>query len=274
MVPAQEASLKVNDLAILRGFGIFDYFLFKEGVPLFINDYLNRFYTSAEKLNLVIPFSKEDLHQQILALIAHNGVSSGAIRLVLTGGYTEDSYTPTRPNLLILQHESKPVAPKHFERGMKLMAVNYQRDLPEVKSINYAKGIQLIPQLKAIGAEEPLYHQNGIISEAVRSNFFIITSDNTIITAKTDILFGITRKHVLEACKEDFKIELRNFSLEEAYAAEEAFLTGSNKGVVPVSSIDEHLIGKGKAGEKVKKVIQLFDAYRSNYVKAHLAAVI
>lgn len=269
LVPAAEASLKVNDLAILRGFGIFDFFLVWDHVPLFIEDYLDRFYRSAELIHLEVPASRAELKARIYKLIQVNGQSHAGIRLVMTGGYTSDSYTPVQPNLLVMHHDYKPFPETAYTEGIKLMTFEYQRDLPEVKTTNYAMGIRLIPQLKAVGATEPLYYSNGTIKEAVRSNFFIIKEDNTIVTADEDILFGITRKHVLAAAAPEFKIEKRLIKLEELWTAKEAFLTGSNKGVIPITRIDEHVYGDGTPGEAALRVKELFDNYRNEYVQQH-----
>lgn len=267
LVPASEASLKVNDLAILRGFGIFDFFLVWDHTPLFIEDYLDRFYRSAELIHLEVPASRAELKARIEELIRLHGQAYAGIRLVMTGGYASDSYTPTEPNLLVMYHDFKPFPAHSYTEGIKLMTFEYQRDLPEVKTTNYAMGIRLIPQLKAVGATEPLYYSDGTIKEAVRSNFFILTKDNTIVTADEDILFGITRKHVLAAAAKEFKIEKRFIKLEELWTAKEAFLTGSNKGVIPITEIDDHVYGDGTPGEATLRIKTLFDEYRDAYVK-------
>jgi branched-subunit amino acid aminotransferase/4-amino-4-deoxychorismate lyase len=269
ITPAQEASLKVNDLAILRGFGIFDFFLVWDYVPLFMEDYLDRFYRSAELIHLEVPASRAELKARIHKLIQLNGQSHAGIRLVMTGGYSEDSYTPIQPNLLVMHHNFKPFDDSAYTEGIKLMTFEYQRDLPEVKTTNYAMGIRLIPQLNAVGATEPLYHSNGTVKEAVRSNFFIIQADNTIVTADEDILYGITRKHVLAAAAPEFKIEKRLVRVEELWQAKEAFLTGSNKGVIPITRIDEHVYGDGNPGEATMRIKNLFDQYRTDYIKTH-----
>lgn len=269
LVPAKEASLKVNDLAILRGFGIFDFFLVWDHVPLFIEDYLDRFYRSAELIHLEVPATRAALKARIHELIRMHGQSHAGIRLVMTGGYASDSYTPVQANLLVMHHDYKPFPESAYTDGIKLMTFEYQRDLPEVKTTNYAMGIRLIPQLKAAGATEPLYHSNGTIKEAVRSNFFIVQEDNTIVTADEEILFGITRKHLLAAAAPEFKIEKRLIKLEELWTAKEAFLTGSNKGVIPITRIDDHVYGDGKPGQATLRIKDLFDTYRGNYVKQH-----
>jgi branched-subunit amino acid aminotransferase/4-amino-4-deoxychorismate lyase len=271
LIPAAEASLPVNDLAIIRGFGIFDFFLVWDHIPLFLDDYLDRFFRSAELLNMEIPTSKERFRQQVLEVIEVNKAPMAGIRLVMTGGSSPDSYTPVEPNVIIMHHDYKPFPDSVYTNGIKLLTQEFQRDLPEVKTTNYANGIRLIPKLKAAGATEPLYHDKGYVKEAVRSNFYIVKEDGTIVTAEADILFGITRKHLLRVAEKSFKVEVRPLALDEVWAAKEAFITGSNKGVMPVTRIDDHQFGDGKPGPVTKQLMADFDAYRQQYVEEQKA---
>lgn len=267
LLPATEAVLPANDLAIIRGFGIFDFFLVWDHIPLFLDDYVDRFYRSAEMVNMEIPFSKQDFRKQILEVVEVNKKSYAGIRLVMTGGPSPDSYTPVAPNVIIMHHDYKPFPETAYTEGIKLLTQPFQRDLPEVKTTNYANGIRLIPQLKAAGATEPLYHDGGFVKEAVRSNFFIVKDNDTIVTSNADILFGITRKHLLRVAREKFAVETRPLALDEIWAAKEAFITGSNKGVMPVTRIDDHQYGDGKPGPVIRQLMADFDAYRLAYVK-------
>ncbi|MEO0337976.1 MAG: aminotransferase class IV [Bacteroidota bacterium] len=234
----------------------------------------DRFYNSAEKLNLKVPFDRIALKEQVYELIRINENDNGAIRFVMTGGYTHDSYTPIEPNLIVMHHDLKPSSAHLYTDGAKLMPYAYHRDLPEVKTTNYAMGIRLIPQLKAAGAIEPLYHQDGIIHEAVRSNFYIIDQDDKVITTDEEILYGITRKNVLKAIEGHFTIEKRPMHLEELKTAKEAFLTGSNKGVMPVVAVGDAVFGDGKPGPVVKRINDLFTEYRSSYIQAQQAKML
>ena len=120
-VPAREAQLKVNDLSIIRGYGVFDYFLFKRGIPLFLEDYLQRFYASAKLMELEIPVELPTFKESIFKLISLNGVEEGGIRLLLTGGYANDGYTPISPNWMILQYPLPSIPKEKYEKGVKLL---------------------------------------------------------------------------------------------------------------------------------------------------------
>lgn len=260
-----QAKLQVSDLAILRGFGIFDYFLVKKHQPLFLTDYLDRFYTSAEKLGLSVPVDRPEMTRHIRELIAANGLENAGIRLVLTGGYAADSYTPEAPNLIIMEHPFKEPPAWQYDQGVRLMAHDYQRELPEIKSINYLTGIRLQAALKAQQADYLLYHDQGIIRESDRSNFFGVTENGILVTPDEKILRGITRKQILHLAKEVMPIEEREMRMEELPTLREAFLTSSTKGVMPVVQVDDQPVGDGKPGDVTYKLGELFMEWVGEY---------
>ena len=265
IVAQEQASLGVMDLAVLRGYGIFDYFLFKYGRPLLEEQYLERFYNSAQKMGLEPPLSRQELSRHLRELIAANGEDKGAIRLVLTGGYAPDGYTPGEPNLIILQHGYPNYPESYFTEGVGLISHPFQREWPEVKTINYLTGIKLLPEIRRAGALEVLYHYNGELREAVRSNVFLVTEKEELVTPDRDILFGITRDSIFKAAEGLLPVAARKVSMEEVYSAREVFLTGSNKSAMPVVRIDGRPVGDGKVGYWSKKLKEALEAYREGY---------
>ena len=255
--PVENAYLHVSDLSILRGYGIFDYFLARDGHPLFLDDYLNRFYRSAQELYLEIPFDKATLRQQIYALLAANEVQQAGIRLVLTGGYSPDGYTPVSPNLLIMVYDLPASAWEFSSEGIKIITHPFQRELPEVKTINYSTGIRMLKTVKERGASDLIYVDGGEwIRESARSNFFLVLKDDRIVTADEKILWGITRRQVIDAAREaGYTVEERPIHLSELTEAREAFFTSTIKGVMAIGQIDELVLGDGNIG-KVTKVLQ------------------
>ncbi|MDP4820033.1 MAG: aminotransferase class IV, partial [Saprospiraceae bacterium] len=115
----------VEDLALLRGYGAFDYFLVRDYKPYFLEDYLERFFHSAQLLKLEMPFSLEALRQQVLHLLEANGQPDAGIRLLLTGGYAADGYTPTTPNLLVLQYKLPVYPANSYVAGIKMMSYQF-----------------------------------------------------------------------------------------------------------------------------------------------------
>lgn len=266
LTEAAHTSLHVSDLAILRGYGIFDFFLVREGKPLFIEDYLDRFFRSAALLELDRPVSRGKLLETILQVIAANSMRQGAIRLVATGGYAEDSFTPVSPNWLVLAHPYKNYGDEAYANGVKLLLHQFQRELPQAKSINYARAIRLQKEIREAGAFETLYHNGAEVLESFRSNVFFVFDGPVLATPADDILLGITRKHILKIAPDLLPTEVRRISLNEIRNAREAFLTGSNKAILPVVQIGEQVIGDGKVGPVTRQLMGMWETYVGNYV--------
>lgn len=266
LVALNEAHIQVTDLAILRGYGIFDYFLFQNGHPLFLDDYLDRFLQSARLLHLELNQDKNQLAEQVYALIAANQQPDGAIRLVATGGYAHDGYSPASPNFIMLQHPYPSYPETYFSEGVRLLSYPYQREIPRAKSINYLKGISVLAELKAANAIEALYHDGQFLRETVRANFFLVTPDHKLVTPKEKILLGITRKMVLQAAESIIEVEEREVAFAEIQNAREAFLSSSTRGVMPVVKVDDQIIGDGRPGPVTQKLMGAFKQAGHDYV--------
>ena len=136
LVVTEEAALMVNDLSIQRGYGIFDFFKVVDSEPVFLKEHLDRFYTSAAKMHLRISITREQLIADIHTLLAKNNVPESGIRLTLTGGYSEDGYTQSDPNLVITQ--SALSLNRELPAGISLITHEFQRQLPQadVKTVS------------------------------------------------------------------------------------------------------------------------------------------
>lgn len=269
----EAAALHVSDLSVLRGYGIFDFFLFLKGQPLFLEDYLDRFYRSALLLHLEIPFSREDFATQIFRLIEANGHQQGGIRLLLTGGYSPDGYTPSEPNVLILQY---PLPQQAWDTNitLKLMTYPHLRELPEIKTTNYITGISLLPELKKRGADDLLYLDGDWIRESVRSNFFLVLEGERVVTPAQKILLGVTRKQILHLARQRYTVEEREVHISEIGQAKEAFFTSSTKGLFPVIEIDGQPVGDGQPGPVSKQLQQDFIGHLEAYLQEKEATLI
>ncbi len=257
--PVETASIGISDLALLRGYGVFDFLAVRQGTPLFLGDYLARFERSAGVLGLQLPFPMEQLHDMVWSLVEANGLQDAGIRLVLTGGYSEDGYAPAVPNLIILEHYLAPKSESTWNQGIKMLSYAHQRELPEAKSINYLTGIQLLGRLKKEDAAEALFHDNGWVRESARANFFIVSEQGKLVTPEKKILHGITRQRILQSAGSLVDIETRELKLEEVFTAREAFITSTTKGNLPVLKVDNHFIGDGKPGPVSKAISDLLD---------------
>lgn len=245
IMQANSLCIPASDLAIQRGYGIFDFLVTINGKPIFFEDHINRFYLSAEAMHLPVLLNKLSLIEAIEQLMQENSILNSGIRITLTGGDSPDGYSIGNPNLIISQSPFN--FPKQvFENGLKLITHEHQRQLPTIKTIDYLKAIYLQPTIKAAGADDVLYFFNGKVTECPRANFFIVTKLNEVLTPKDNILHGVTRKHILNL--KGYTIKEANISLEMLASAREAFISSSTKNILPVTTINRNAIGDGKPG--------------------------
>lgn len=247
LIPTPEATLQVNDLALQRGYGIFDFFKTVNGHPVFISDHLNRFLNSAKEMRLDNGLFMQELEQQIHTLQTSNQLPESGIRLTLTGGYARDGYSVATPNLILTQIPL--TLPRDLPPSIQLMTHEFQRQLPAVKSIDYLMAIWLQPLVKQQAMDDVLYISAGVVRECPRANFFIINNKGELQTTKEKLLWGITRKKVLELAAKILPVAEKDISLADLADAREAFITSTTKHITPVKAIDGQLVGSGEPGE-------------------------
>ncbi len=257
-IAAEKATVHVSDLAVQRGYGVFDFFRTIEHKPLFIDDHLDRLQHSASVLRLQLPFSKDELKTIVHELINKNQLSISGIRITVTGGNSTDTYTPTTPNIIITQQPLTMDAVFDASKGLRIITEEYVRELATVKSINYLMGVYLQQKVKDAGADDVLYIKNGYISELVRSNMFVVTADNKLLTANENVLYGITRKHIIQLAKEVMDVKEQPVSLNDVLNAKEVFVSSTTKRLLPVFSVNGKQIADGNAGTTTALLYHLF----------------
>jgi branched-chain amino acid aminotransferase len=258
-VPEGEAKLSVFDLSILRGFGVFDYLRTYKKRPFHLWDHLERLNYSAENLRLKIPCSLAEIAKIIDSLIELNQIEEAGIKIIVTGGVSTDQFTPQTASLIVLVFALTKY-PKHFyTKGVSAITTSLTRSFPKLKTTQY---IPAIVTLHDHQAEEAIYlNQARELLEATTSNFFCFKK-NTLYTCNSDeILLGVTREIVLKLAAQRFPIQLRPITYEELSTIDEAFITASNKEIMPLIKIDHHQIGTGEVGVRTKEMIQAFREY-------------
>ncbi len=238
-VKNEDAVISIRDLSLQRGYGVFDFFRCVNGSPIFLDDHLERFFSSANELRLPVPLSKNEIKDVVVQLISRNNISGSGVRLTLTGGPSADATNIGNPNLLIYEQKFAHPSPAQISSGTKIITCPHQRQLPHVKSIDYLMATWLQPFIKQNGADDVLYTNNGFVTECPRSNIFIVTQDNKIVTPNEKILKGITRQKIIELAKKYFTVEERPVLLSEVSAAKEAFITSTTKKILPVNCVDD-----------------------------------
>lgn len=262
IIPSEKASLHPMDLGLIRGYGIFDFFRTSNYQPLFVEHYLDRFVASAEKTHLPLPYSRTELKHVIQELIEKNDLKQGGFRMVLSGGVSENHFSPAQGKLFIFCESLEFPSEEKYAEGIKLLTLEYVRPIADIKTTNYALPVWHSHLWKKMGAEDVLYHLNGWVSESSRSNFFLV-KNRVIHTPDQHILLGITRKHILQIMG---NVVIRPISLEEVWEADEAFITSTTKVLLPVTQIDDRKVGTGKVGPVSRSVLEKFRELERNTV--------
>ncbi len=274
IVPSSEAKISVHDIGILRGFGVYQAVRAYGREPFKLSEHLANFRASAAAMQLTVPASDPQIEEAMRALITSN-VPDGrdaVIRMILTGGEATGAleYDPSHPTFYLLCDELQPLPESILRDGARLIVHEYLRPLAHSKTTNYTEAVLLQGERKRADALEILYTWQGNVLECATSNFFLVSSEGgsasrgknvKIITAKNNVLEGVTRSLAIELARKEFSVEERDISINEMYAADEAFLTASFKEVVPVVEVAGAKIGSGAPGPVTKRVMELFHAY-------------
>src|SRR3990167_10675843 len=248
IVSADKALIHLDDLGVLRGYGVFDVMKTVNGKIFLFDEHFKRLSDSADYLGVKLPAKKSEIEESIKKLISKNKIKQASIRIVLTGGRSADAmhFDSNTPTFYILVSEFKPLEERLYKKGVKLAMVEHSRDVAEIKTTNYVEAVKAINKLqKKEKFFEILYVSNGLMLEASTSNFFAFIGDK-LVAPKDNILKGITRNLVIKLAKKEFETEERELKKEELNLMTEAFIAATNKDIVPVVQIDNLRIGEGK----------------------------
>ena len=271
-VSADSAAVSARDLAILRGFGVFDFLRTYGGVPFQLGAHLRRLQRSADLIELACPWDLETLGEIVLETLRRNALDEAGIRLVVTGGDSPNGFMPAGDSrLLVMATALHSLPAAAYQRGAAVATVEQQRGLPEAKTIDYIPGImaQKQAQRRVPGALEAIYCVDGQVVEGTRSNIFIYT-DGRWITPADGLLPGITRAEVIKLLQHCDSLELRAVTRDEFYAADEIVLTSSTKEIVPVVQVDDVRIGAGVPGENSRRLMRQWREMTDAYAAAGL----
>ncbi|MFH1157238.1 MAG: aminotransferase class IV [Pseudomonadota bacterium] len=266
-VPENQAVIPVDDLAILRGLGVCDLMRTYQGRPFFLEEHIQRLEHSAGEIGLTLPWACRDMEAVVIETLEKNpGIDEANIRIIITGGSSPDFMTPMgKPRLLVLITPIPRLPDTWYTQGVKVITVMSERDIPEAKSISYIPATLALQKAHQQGAIEALfYDRRGFVREGTTSNLFAFI-DGRLVTPEDGVLKGITRKVILALAAPLFEIELRAIRLEELLSAQEVFITGTNKGIVPVVTIDNNSIGNGMPGKRTGTIIQALDRHAAGF---------
>jgi branched-chain amino acid aminotransferase len=275
LVARDRAVVSVFDSGFVLGDGVWEGLRVSGGHPAFLDAHLDRLYEGAAALLLDIGRSREELTAEIYRTLRANGMTDGVhVRLMVTRGVKSTPYQDPRltvgPATVVVVAEHKDPLPVTATEGLSLFTTHVRRATPDtldprLNSHSKLNDILACIQAYTAGADEALMlDPHGFVATCNSTHFFVVrsaglpapevwTSDGRFC------LGGITRGNVLRLCRDHgIAYAERTFSLTEVYSADEAFVTGTFAGVVPVHTVDGRRIGTGRRGPMVERLQRLY----------------
>ena len=267
-LPENEAKVSIFDRGFLMADGVYEVTSVLDGKLVDFDGHAVRLERSLTELGMKNPISKEDLLAVHRELVSLNDVVEGGVYLQITRGAPADRDfvfpdPETTPCTVVLFTQSKPVVTESAasKNGIKVISIAYERwgrrDIKTVQLLYPSMGKMMA---KAAGCDDAWLVEDGQVTEGTSNNAYIVKGNRIITRAlSNDILHGITRAAVLRFAKEaQMEVEERNFTIEEAQGADEAFITSATMFVNGVVEIDGAMIGDGTPGNVSKRLREIY----------------
>ena len=200
IVPEKDARISVEDLAVIRGYGVFDYLRTYNRIPFRMNWHIDRFFNSAEMIGLNINFSKKEVCRFIIDAMDACPESECSIRIVNTGGISPNGITPTgNGDLIIIVKAASVMPPEWYTNGASVISYKVERFMTGAKTINYLMAILAQEEAHAANAIEAIYisRDSGLVLEGTTSSVVFIKHGRLIVPPARYILDGISIKSLL-----------------------------------------------------------------------------
>jgi D-alanine transaminase len=266
LVKDGDIQLSKEDRGYQFGDGIYEVIRIYDGSMFTPTEHINRFYNSADKIKLVIPFTKDVFHKMLYDLIEANEVTTGQVYVQITRGASPRQHQfpidAVEPVLTAYTKEvERPVS--QMANGVAAKTVEDVRWLRcDIKSLNLLGNVMAKQEAHEAGCFEALLHRGDLITEGSSSNMYGI-KDGVLYTHPVTnlILNGITRNVILECCKEiGLPIVEEPMSLTTVYSNEEFFMSSTTAEIMPIIVIDGKKVGNGLPGQWTKKLQTALEA--------------
>ncbi|MFN3478387.1 MAG: branched-chain-amino-acid transaminase [bacterium] len=277
----EDAKISVWDHGFLYGDGVFEGIRVYNNSIFKLDDHLIRLYESAKVIDLQIPYSYNELKNHLINTVKINleeeKMENAYIRLIVSRGEGDLGLDPGKcksPTIVIIVDKIQLYPKEYYEKGLTLIISSYRRpsaDIlsPRIKSLNYLNNIFAKIEANFANAQEAvMLNPLGYITECSADNIFRFYNETVIPPPPfVGILEGITRKSVLEMCKEiDIQSKEEIIDVKDLLTAEEVFITGTGAEIAPVKQINNI---KFTIGLITKKLMSYFP----EYVKKHSTSV-
>lgn len=267
-LPEEDAKISVFDRGFLFADGVYEVTAVLNGKLVDNQGHLSRLRRSLSELDMPSPADDHEIEAIQRKLLQRNNLTEGLVYLQITRGPAERSFfypdpEATRPSLVLFTQAFPLIANAKAEQGIKVLTVEDLRwTRRDIKTVQLLPSSMCKMAARAQGKDDAWMVQDGYITEGTSNNVFLVKK-NHILTRQLSqtILPGITRAAVLAYAEEaGYEIQEVSFSVKEAQAAEEAFITSATAFVVPVVEIDGHPVGDGKPGPVGRRLRELYIA--------------
>ncbi|MGB1256518.1 MAG: D-amino acid aminotransferase [Thiolinea sp.] len=270
IVHRDDAKVSVYDSGFMLGDGMWEGMRLYNGTWAFFDEHMDRLFDSCKAVSLDIGMTREEVATALQRTAEANNMHTDVhCRLMVTRGvkakpFQHPSLSRSGPTVVIIMEHSKPVD-RLQSRGIRLASVPQVRGLPHSQDAKFNSHSKLncvigCLQAEAAGADEALMlDPNGFVNTTNACNFFIVRKGEVWTSTGDYCMNGVTRRKVVDLCKaNDIPVFEKNYSLYEAYSADEAFLTGTFGAQTPVAEIDGKQIGTGNAGPMTHRIRDLY----------------
>ena len=257
-LPLRDASVNVEDRGYQFSDGVYEVCEVRGGKLIDERRHMERLRHSLGELRIAMPMEPQALSVVFHEVVRRNRIRWGIVYLQITRGVSrrDHAFPPagTRPSVVVTARNMDfTAAEKLAGDGIAVITVSENRwERVDIKSVSLLPNVLAKQAAREQGAKEAWFvDKSGHVTEGSSSNAWIVTRDGKVITRQVDhgILKGITRTVVLEVmAQQGLKLEERAFTLEEAHAAREAFVTSASQIVMPVVRIDGRPVGNGAPG--------------------------
>ncbi|MCG7335559.1 D-amino-acid transaminase [Sporosarcina sp. ACRSM] len=250
----ENLKISVEDRGYYFGDGVYEVIKVYEGELFTAEEHLNRLVESAMKIKLTIPFTQQQLLEIAKKLVQDNQIGTGHVYMQVTRGAAPRLHQfpdPTVAPVVVAYAVNNPRPEKAIDNGVAVKSVADVRWLRcDIKSLNLLGNVLAKQEAFEAGCTEAILHRDGVVTEGSSSNLFGVKDGKVYTHPATNlILNGITRQVVLKLCREQrIQVEEKPFTLDEAFAMDEFFLTSTTSEITPITSIDGRPIGTGKPG--------------------------
>lgn len=261
-----EITIPADADVVNRGYGAFDFFSIINGKPFYLDRHLDRFFNTMSYLRLKITETQIEVADIIHQVIEKNNITDFHMKLF---AYPKKVFhgDVIDCNLFVIPVIMPSSAIFDVTNGVKLIAKEYQRFLPEAKSTNYMPMVYWHHEIHAAGAVDVLYYSEGDIRESSRGNVFVV-KDGKVRTPDKKMLKGITRSIAIDILKkQNIPVLEEPVSLQSLFTADEVFLTSTTKRILPIIQVDEHIVQDGKPGTIAKLLLGEFEKIKEGWNK-------